>query len=235
MSTSVRQRLNPYPATNCLHCGEPIDQPEHGGRPRQYCDKPSCRKAGSRAAKKLTAERADQAQRDNLRLLWQQLDNPGTSAILEEILATYGIAAATLATEALKCESEAACKPAEGQNLFIIAAKSILTTAAKIYEEHNYTEMSPGQLLNELLKLPLDELLNIPVLPRITQMFRESLDVLTDKMAKIVQLNQAHVSLRRTIGKTGEPARGSQKRRIAPGQSLTTSLTRSSRYFSSVL
>src|SRR5439155_11933443 len=94
--------FNPFSVTNCLHCGDPIEQPKHGGRPRRYCDKPACRKAGSRVAQKLAAERDELLQRDNLRLLWQRLYDSNTSVILEEILATYGTNAATLATEALK-------------------------------------------------------------------------------------------------------------------------------------
>src|SRR5689334_13951856 len=98
---------NPFSVTNCLHCGDAIEQPKHGGRPRQYCNKPACRKAGSRTKQRDAAERVELEQREHLRLLWQRLYDPTTITIMEELLASYGSDAATLATEALNLERNA--------------------------------------------------------------------------------------------------------------------------------
>src|SRR5437764_8665468 len=115
--------FNPFSVTNCLHCGDPIKQPRRGGRPRRYCDKPACRKAGSRLNRKLVAEYDDQVQRKLLRQLWQRLYDPTSITILEEILSQHGTHAATLATEALKREREALHKLIEARRIVAEAEK----------------------------------------------------------------------------------------------------------------
>lgn len=114
---TVETTYNPFTVAHCLHCGDPIQQPRHGGRPRRYCDKPACRKAGSRLTRKLEEERADAQQREYLRLLWQRLYDPTASSVLEEILTTSGTNVATLATEALNRERTAMHKLIEAQRI----------------------------------------------------------------------------------------------------------------------
>lgn len=93
------------PITHCLHCGTPIEQPPHGGRPRRFCDKAACRKAASRQAKEEAKMQQNKLREETLREHWQSY-KPATKNTLEEILRTYGLEAAEKASQAVVQERE---------------------------------------------------------------------------------------------------------------------------------
>jgi hypothetical protein len=73
------------PPTHCIICGTKIDQPQWGGRVRRYCDKPGCRKKGSRINKAAERQRWEKTTTERLRQYWQGL-LPDSQRQLDELL-----------------------------------------------------------------------------------------------------------------------------------------------------
>jgi hypothetical protein len=71
--------------TKCIACGAAIAQP-YGGQVRRFCDRPGCRKSGSRIMRRFRRWQWERKTRERLRAYWQQQLLPDSQRQLEELL-----------------------------------------------------------------------------------------------------------------------------------------------------